>query len=161
MNTTIDKPFLLTNADEWIGEKIGVSEWVDIDQVQVNVFGEVSRWHKPGHCDPESAKDGPYGGTLIHGFHMVSLLSYFCESSGLRPQDGSHSLNYGLDKVRVLKPVVIGDGVRLRSHVSILEVTEKPDGQRLIKSKHEVEQAGKDEPVLYAEYLSYWFPKKS
>ena len=155
----VDKPFLLTNAHEWVGESIGVSDWVGIDQVQVNVFGEVSRWHKPGHCDPEYARKGPYGGTLIHGFHMVSLLSHFCESAGLRPEDGSHSLNYGLDKVRVLKPVVIGEGVRLRSHVSVLEVKDKPDGQRLIKSRHEVEEAEIDGPVLYAEYLSHWFPK--
>lgn len=160
MNTaTQKKPFRLTNAHEWIGEPIGVSDWVDIDQLQVNVFGEVSRWRKPGHCDPEYAKKGPYGGTLIHGFHMVSLLSHFCETSGLRPEDGSHSLNYGLDKVRVLKPVVIGEGVRLRSHVSVLDVTEKPDGQRLIKSRHDVEVEGIEGYVLYAEYLSYWFPK--
>ena len=125
-----------------IGKPLGVSNWVTIDQVQVNIFGEVSRWRKPGHCDPESAKDGPYGGTLMHGFHMVSLLSHFIEDSGSRPADGSHSLNYGLDKVRVLQPVVIGDGVKLRSHVSLLAVSDKGDGQRLLKTCHEVEAEG-------------------
>ena len=83
------KVFLLSNAEDFIGKSLGVSNWVTIDQVQVNIFGEVSRWRKPGHCDPESAKDGPYGGTLMHGFHMVSLLSHFFEDSGSRPADGS------------------------------------------------------------------------
>ena len=160
MNTTTqEKPFLLANAHEFVGTKVAVTDWVDIDQVQVNVFGEVSRWRKPGHCDPEYARKGPYGGTLLHGFHMVSLLSHFAEDAGLRPDDGAYSLNYGLDRVRVLQPVVIGDGVRVRSHVTVLDVTDKGRGERLIKSGHEVEAAGIEGPVMYAEYLSYWYPK--
>ncbi|MDP6472160.1 MAG: MaoC/PaaZ C-terminal domain-containing protein [Pseudomonadales bacterium] len=160
MNTTTeDKPLLLTNIHELVGRTIAVTDWVDIDQIQVNVFGEVSRWHKPGHCDPEHGRKGPYGGTLIHGFHMVSLLSHFVENAGLRPRDGAYSLNYGLDKVRVLQPVVIGDGVRIRSNVTLANVTEKTNGQRLIKTAHELEAQGVDGPVMYAEYLSYWYPR--
>ena len=156
---TSHKPFLLSNSEELIGTHLGISDWVTIDQIQVNIFGEVSRWRKPGHCDPESAKSGRYGGTLMHGFHIVSLLSHFFEASGSRPADGSHSLNYGLDKVRVLQPVVIGDGVRLRSHVSLLDSIDKGNGQRLIKTCHEVEVEGIEDKVLYAEYLAYWYPQ--
>ncbi len=154
------QPFLLANADAHIGKPLGISDWVTIDQIQVNIFGEVSRWRKPGHCDPETAKDSPYGGTLIHGFHMVSLLSYFFEASGSKPEDGAYSLNYGMDKVRILQPVVIGDGVRLRSHVSLLGAEEKGEGQRLLKTCHEVEVEGMRDYVMYAEYLAYWYPKK-
>lgn len=152
--------FLLARAASRIGEKVGVSEWVEIDQIQVNVFGEVTRWRTPGHCDPEYAKKGPYGGTLIHGFHMLALLSHFNRSAGVWPEDGSHPLNYGLDRVRVLKPVVIGEGVRLRSHITLLAATDKGNGEQLLKTAHEVEQNGMSEPVLYAEYLNYWFPRK-
>ncbi|MEM7018919.1 MAG: MaoC/PaaZ C-terminal domain-containing protein [Pseudomonadota bacterium] len=154
------RPFLLTEAAERIGEKLGVSDWVFIDQTQVNVFGEVTRWRTPGHCDPEYAKNGPYGGTIIHGFHMVGLLSHFFKDSGLQPQDGEYPLNYGLDKVRVLKPVVIGDGVKLRSHISLLGATDKGKGEMLLKTCHELEADGVEGRVLYAEYLTYWFPKK-
>jgi acyl dehydratase len=150
--------FLLSCAEQFIDKPLGISDWVDIDQIQVNIFGEVSRWRKDGHCDPESAKKGPYGGTLIHGFHMVSLLSYFFENAVSKPKDASHSLNYGLDKVRVLKPVVIGDGVRLRSHVSLLEATDKGEGQRLLKTCHQIEVQGIEGYVMYAEYLAYWYP---
>ncbi len=156
----LDKPFELATAHERLGEKLGVSDWVFVDQVQVNVFGEVTRWRTPGHCDPEYAKDSPYGGTIIHGFHMVALLSHFYRDTGLWPVDGSTPLNYGLDKVRVLAPVVIGEGVKLRSHITLLDVTDKGRGEYLVKTKHEIEVEGKPGFALYAEYLSYWFPKK-
>ena len=68
---------LLSQSEESVGQKMGVSNWVFIDQTQVNVFGEVTRWRTPGHCDPEYGSTTPYGGTIIHGFHVVGLLSHF------------------------------------------------------------------------------------
>lgn len=102
----------------------------------------------------------PYGGTLIHGFHMVALCSYFFESAGLRPIDDAYSLNYGRDKVWVLNPVVIWDGVRLRFHVSLLNAVDKGDGERLLTTTHQVKVQGMSYYALYAEYLSYWYPKQ-
>ena len=160
-NKVADRPFLLSDASERAGDKLGVSDWVFIDQVQVNIFGEVTRWRTPGHCDPEYARKGPYGGTLMHGFHMLALLSDFFRTAELFPEDGIRPLNYGLDKVRVLQPVVIGDGVRLRSHISLLDATDKGNGEFLLKTCHEVEVEGVEGRVLYAEYLTYWFPKIS
>lgn len=157
----MSKSFLLATAESRVGDKLGVSDWVFIDQAQVNQFGEVTRWRTPGHCDPEYAKTTPYGGTLIHGFHMVALLSHFYKDSNLWPEDGHNPLNYGLDKVRVLQPVVIGDGVRLRSHIRLLAATPKGQGEYLIKTCHELEAQGADQRVLYAEYLTYWFPKEA
>lgn len=155
----MQRPFLLHTARERIGEPLGISDWVHIDQVQVNVFGEVTRWRTPGHCDPEYAKTTRYGGTLVHGFHMVALLSHFYRDSGLWPEDARNPLNYGLDRVRVLQPVVVSDGVRLRSHITLLDAQDKGRGEWLLKTSHELEAEGIDGRVLYAEYLTYWFPK--
>ena len=152
-----DRPFLLSDASGRVGDKLGVSDWVFIDQTQVNIFGEVTRWRTPGHCDPEYARKGPFGGTLMHGFHMLALMSDFFRTAGLVPEDGAHPLNYGLDKVRVLQPVLIGDGVRLRSHISLLDVTDKGNGESLLKTCHEIEVEAVEGTVLYAEYLTYWF----
>ena len=157
----MSQPFLLSTAADRVGEKLGISDWVSIDQVQVNVFGEVTRWRTPGHCDPEYARTTPYGGTLMHGFHMVSLLSHFYRDAGLWPEDGAYPLNYGLNKVRVLKPVVIGDGIRLRSHISLLSAEPKGNGEHLLTTCHEIEVDGVPERVLYAEYLTYWYPKQA
>ena len=85
--------FFLATAQQRIGEKIGVSPWVFIDQTQVNVFGEVTRWRTPGHCEPEYAKNTLYGGTLLHGFHAISLITHFYKSSELWPEDGPDPLN--------------------------------------------------------------------
>ena len=150
--------FALATAENHIGEPLGVSDWVDIDQVQVNVFGEVTRWRTPGQCDPEYAKNTRYGGTLMHGFHVVSLLSHFYRSTGLWPVDGTSPLNYGLDKVRVLQPILIDDGIRLRSHIGLLDVTAKGRGEYLLKTSHYIEVKGVEDYVMYAEYLTYWFP---
>lgn len=153
------RPFLLQTAEQFVGKPVGVSDWVFVDQVQVNIFGEVSRWRTPGHCDPEYAKSTPYGGTLMHGFHLVSLLSHFYLDAGLTPADGANPLNYGLDRVRVLQPVVIGEGVHLRSHISLLDVKDKGRGEKLLKTCHQIEARGVSGRVLYAEYLTYWYPK--
>lgn len=154
-------PFSLATAAQFIGRSMGVTDWVRLDQVQVNVFGEVSRWRNASHCEPEVAAKGPFGGTLVHGFHMLSLLSHFVENAGLRPVDGAHSLNYGLDRVRVLKPVLVGEGVRIRSHVTLLDVVDKGRGEKLLKSAHAMEADNTSGTVLYAEYLNYWFPKQA
>lgn len=157
-----DKPFLLSNAHEFIGQEMAVTDWVDIDQVQVNVFGEITRWATWMHTDVERcAEESPYGGTIIHGFLMVSLVTYFMKISGLRPPDAAYSLNYGMDKVRILKPVVIGDGVRLRDRVSLLDVIDRGDGKRIFETANVIEVENMTEPAAYVEYLNFWFPKES
>lgn len=149
-------PFRLATAGQRLGEKLGVSPWVTIDQTQVNIFGEVTRWRTPGHCDPEHARSNPYGGTLLHGFHAVSLITHFYKSSELWPEDGRDPLNYGLDRVRILQPIVIGDGVRLRSHISLREALLKQGGDMLLKTQHDIEVEGLEGFAVYAEYLTYW-----
>jgi acyl dehydratase len=153
--------FLLTNAEEFIGQEMALTDWVHLDQVQTNLFGEVTRWPTWMHCDAERAqRESPYGGTILHGFHMLSLLTHFLEVAGLRPGDGAYSLNYGLDKMRVLQPVLIGDGVKIRDRMSLIDVIDKGQGEKIITTANKLEVEGMEGPVLYAEYLSYWFPHK-
>jgi len=150
------QPFQLASAEKRIGQHLGESPWVFIDQVQVNVFGEVTRWRTPGHCDPEHGMNSRYGGTLLHGFHAVSLLSHFYRNADLWPIDGRDPLNYGLDRVRMLKPIVIGEGVRLRSHISLLDAQPKNNGDMLLKTQHDIEVEHIEGYAIYAEYLTYW-----
>ena len=151
-----DVTFTLAGSEVLVGKRLGISPWVFIDQTQVNVFAEVTRWRTPGHCDPEYASNTKYGGTLIHGFHVISLLSHFYKSAELWPEDGQDPLNYGVDKVRILKPIIIGDGVRLRSHISLIEVVPKRGDDMLVKTKHEIEVQNIVGFAIYAEYLTYW-----
>ena len=153
------REYTLANAHSFVGQELAVTDWVFVDQVQANVFGEVTRWAHWMHSDPQRCEaESPYGGAIMHGFMMVSLITHFLELADLRPSDGSRSLNYGMDKVRVLRPVVIGDGVRLRDRIRLLDVNDKGDGKRLFKTGHQIEADDGDTPAVYVEYLNYWFP---
>ncbi len=157
---TAGRKFLLATAHEFVGQELAMTDWVSIDQMQVNVFGEVTRWATWMHCDPDRCRDeSPYGATILHGFHALALITHFIESADLRPPDLAYTLNYGMDKVRVLRPVLIGDGVRLRDRITLLDVVDKGDGKRLLKTGNLIEADDAEEPAVYAEYLSYWFPK--
>ena len=147
------RPFRLSEARDRIGEPLAVSDWVFIDQTQVNVFGEVTRWRTPGHCEPETASKGPYGGTIIHGFHMVALLSHFFRDAGLFPLDGERPLNYGLDKVRFINPVRVGRRIRLTRKLISADLVA---GGSAVQLKHEVTIHIEDEakPACVAESLT-------
>lgn len=151
---------LLANAHEFTGREIGVTDWIDVDQIQVNIFGEVTRWRTWMHCDQErSRRESPYGDTIVHGFFYVSLLTHFEKAAGLSPRDGDYHLNYGVDRFRVLRPVTIGDGVRLRSRITLKSVEDKGEARKLCATAHLIEVEGAEEPAAYAEFLSYWYPK--
>ncbi|MDE0944541.1 MAG: MaoC/PaaZ C-terminal domain-containing protein, partial [Alphaproteobacteria bacterium] len=100
--------YTFDNAHTFIGQELAVSDWVEIDQDQVDRFGEVTRWATWLHSDVARAEsEGAYGGTLVHGFFMISLFSHFMEIAGVRPKGAAYTLNYGMDKVRILAPVVV------------------------------------------------------
>ena len=89
--TTDEQPLLLRNAHEFIGTQIAVTDWVDIDQEQVNAFGEVSRWRKPGHCDPESARKAPTAGRLFMVFTWCRFCRIFLKMPYLnQPMEHTH-----------------------------------------------------------------------
>ena len=69
---------------------------------------------------------------------MVVLSSHFLRDSGLFLEDGERSLNYGPDKVRIPRPLVIGDSLKLYSHISLLDATGKGKGEVLLKTCHEI-----------------------
>lgn len=155
----MEQEITIKNIQEFVGKEIGVTDWVELDQMQVNIFGEVTRWNKWMHSDQErSRRESPYGDTLVHGFFLVSLITHFSEIGGLRPKDGSHSLNYGMDKVRILQPVKVGDGVKLRDRISVLKVVNKAGGCKLCTTAHQIEIEGESRPAAYIEYLNYWQP---
>ena len=158
MTDNASTDFLLKNAHSFVGQELAVTEWIFIDQMQANIFGEVTRWNHWMHSDPERCeRESPYGGALIHGFMLVSLVTHFHAIANLRPADAARSLNYGMDKVRVLQPIVIGNGVYLRNRITLLDVEEKGEGRRLFKTGNTIEAKGAEKPSMYLEYLNYWF----
>lgn len=60
-----------------VGEDLGVTDWVQIDQQRVNAFAEVAGDDQWIHVDVErSRNEGPFGETIAHGFLTLSLTSW-------------------------------------------------------------------------------------
>lgn len=155
----VSRTLSLADYETLVGTELAVSDWKLVDQEQVNQFGEAS-WHTHWmHSDPErAAAEGPYGGTLAHGFLMLSFLSNFMDTCNLRPSDSSFALNYGVDKVRFLAPVIVGDGFRIRDRIKLMEAERRPKGL-FTRTSHELEIEGAERIALYAEYLTLWIPE--
>ena len=139
------------SAGEFVGQELGVTDWVVIDQHRIDRFAECTGDHQWIHVDVErAAKEGPFGGTIAHGFLCLSLLAS-AQTSIVVPSDAGQVLNYGLDRVRFMAPVKAGSRTRTRVH--LLSADDKGPGRVLIKTKNTVEIEGEEKPALVAEML--------
>ena len=71
MATSFSSPAELEGS---IGQHLGYSEWMDVDQERINTFADATGDHQWIHVDPEAAKNGPFGTTIAHGYLTLSLL---------------------------------------------------------------------------------------
>mgnify|MGYP000132652210 CR=1 FL=1 len=141
--------------------ELAVSGWIDIDQARVNRFAEATHHTHWLHTDPDrAANEGAYGGTVAHGFLILSLINHAIDKCSLRPTDSPYALNYGVDRVRFLKPMPVGDGFRVRDRISLIE-TEMRETGLFTRTGHAFEIEGDtDKPCVVAEYLSVWVQKQ-
>ena len=91
-----------------IGEEIGVSTWMLVDQARIDAFAEATDDHQFIHIDPAAAAATPFGGTIAHGFLTLSLLSRMGAEAMLLPDTMKMAINYGLENVRFLAPGTLG-----------------------------------------------------
>ena len=137
---------------DMIGEELGVSSWITVDQKMIDEFAETTMDRQWIHIDVERAKkESPFGGPVAHGYLTLSLLAPMAYDIGARPADTVAAFNYGLDKVRFLAPVKAGARIRTRAVLASLE--EKAPGQYLMKTANTVEIEGEDKPALISENL--------
>jgi acyl dehydratase len=134
-----------------VGEEIGVSGWLAIEQARIEAFADATEDHQFIHVDPEAATSTPFGGTIAHGFLTLSLLSRLASEVMLIPADAKMVVNYGLDRLRFLSPV--RSGKRIRARFILDSVEEKAAGQLLIRHQVTVEIEDEDRPALVAEWL--------
>ncbi len=139
-----------------IGEELGVSNWVTVDQAMIDTFAEATGDHQFIHVDPEKAKMTPFGGTIAHGFLTLSLLPRLAAEADMPKIEGvKMGINYGGNKVRFLAPVKSGS--RVRGRFKLLEIEEKRPGQWQQTQEFTVEIEGQDKPALIAEWISQFF----
>ena len=130
-----------------VGEDLGAGAWFDIDQSRVNTFADATDDHQWIHVDLERSADGPFGGSIAHGYLTLSLIPALGRSIFALAVDGP-ILNYGLNKVRFPSPVRAGQRVRARA--AIASVTQVPAGHQLAVA-YTVEIDGEDKPACVAE----------
>ena len=134
------------------GKILQPSPWHQITQEQIDQFADVTGDHQFIHVDPERAAEGPFGSTIAHGFLTLSLLASLTASDWPELEDPDVSINYGMDKVRFLRPVVVN--ARVRVQTKILSVTEKRPREFLIRSQKTMEVEGNDKPAYIAIQLA-------
>ncbi len=129
------------------GEEIGTTDWVEITQDRVDKFADATGDHQWIHVDVEKAKDGPFGGTIAHGYLTLALVPWLGSQVFSLETPGA-KLNYGVNKVRFPNPVRVGS--RVRAKVAVGEVTDIPAGKQLTL-KYVVEIEDQDKPACVAE----------
>ena len=148
----------LTSLDEIrsrIGEEVGLSSWLPVDQARIDAFAEATEDRQFIHTDPSTAEQTPFGGTIAHGFLTLSLLSRMAAEAMLLPEGLKMAVNYGFDRIRFLTPV--RSGKRVRGRFALDSVEEKAPGQLLMRHRVTVEIEGEDRPALTAEWLGLMF----
>jgi acyl dehydratase len=147
--TVLDGPDAVKAA---VGTHLGYSDWLTVDQERVNLFADATGDHQWIHVDPERAKDGPFGGPIAHGYLTLSLSNFFLPQI-IETRGFSAGVNYGVDKVRFISPVKVGE--RVRAGAEMVEVTDVNGGiQTLVRVTIEVE--GGTKPACVIDSLSRW-----
>lgn len=139
-----------------VGDEIGVSDWVTVDQAMIDKFADATGDHQFIHVDPERAKATPFGTTIAHGFLTLSLFPrLYAASNAPKVRDVKMGVNYGGERVRFLSPVPSGSKVRGR--FKLLKLEEKRPGQWQQEVEYTAEIKDAEKPALVAHWVSQLF----
>mgnify|MGYP003085095776 FL=1 len=138
-----------------LGEQLGVSDWLEVDQERINLFADATLDHQWIHVDVEKAKaESQYKNTIAHGYLTLSLLPYLW-SQIIEVNNIKMLVNYGMDKMRFGQPVVTGSKVRL---VTKLQAISNLRGICKAEIEFKIEIEGQRKPALegVATFLYYF-----
>jgi acyl dehydratase len=151
MAMIFETPFALL---ERVGEQLGQSDWIIVEQSRIDQFAEATGDHQWIHVDPVRAASGPFGACIAHGYLSLALVNLFLprivEVHGI-----SMGVNYGCERVRF--PNVIKAGSRVRGSAQLLAVEEVKGGvQATIRVSVEIE--GEERPGCVVDTISRYYP---
>ena len=145
--------YSLSTIRQFVGQELGVSAWMTIDQERIDRFANFTGDHQWIHVNVERARrESPFGSTIAHGYLTLSLAASWQYELGIIPASVSQALNYGLDRVRFLAPVKVG--ARIRDRVVLLAVEQQDKGRLLLKTRNTIEIEGETKPAMIAETLT-------
>ena len=128
------------------------SEWLLVDQPMIDRFADATGDHQFIHIDPVRAAATPFGGTIAHGFLLLSLLPRLQDETARPPVAGLKlGINYGFERIRFVHPVRAGS--RIRGAFTLRSSEEKRAGQYQQQTDVAVEIEGIDKPALTAVWI--------
>ncbi|RLD82294.1 MAG: MaoC family dehydratase [Bacteroidetes bacterium] len=99
--------------EKYVGEELGVSDYLKITQEQINLFADATLDHQWIHTDPEKAKiESPFKSTIAHGYLTVSVLPYLWEQIA-DFHNVKMMVNYGIEKLKFMQAVVVNSELRM------------------------------------------------
>jgi acyl dehydratase len=137
------------------GQPLGPTDWLLIDQDRVNGFAQVTGDHQWIHVDTERAREGPFGGTIAHGYLTMSLVNFFLPDL-IEVRGFTHAVNVGMDRVRFLAPVKVGSRIRAVGEIVSVEAV-KGAIQAVIRVTIEIEDSEK--PACLIDTISRYYPQ--
>ena len=135
---------------DYIGQEIGLSDWVTIRQEDIDDFARVTLDDQWIHVNQERTQR-ERGGTVAHGFLTLSFLSFMARSTIFQIRDVKQGVNYGFDRLRFTSFVPSGARVRLRQTLASVE----PKAGGTVLTRHcVVEVEGQEKPALVADWVT-------
>lgn len=139
---------------ERVGEALGHSEWISVEQSRIDQFAEATGDHQWIHVDPVRAANGPFGACIAHGYLTLALVNLFLPQI-VEVRGISMGVNYGCEKVRF--PNVVRAGSRVRGSAQLVTAEEVKGGvQATIRVSVEIE--GEERPGCVVDTISRYYP---
>ena len=140
---------------KYVGQEIGVSDWVDVTQERIDQFAEATGDHQWIHVDVERAKkEMPGGKTIAHGFLTLSLIPMLNHQIS-HINNVRNGINYGCNKVRFTSPVPAGS--RVRAGVELTALTPSARGYQ-VSTRVTIERENDDKPACVVDMLAVVVP---
>jgi acyl dehydratase len=144
----------IDDAKALVGEEVGLSDWIVIDQHRIDQFAEATSDHQWIHVDTErAAKEMPDGKTIAHGYLTLALIPTLT-GNFVKVENLIRAVNFGLNKVRFYLPIPVGS--RLRGRAKVLQARKRA-GALLLTSEVRIEIEGQRKPACVAEALGMYF----
>lgn len=140
----------LTDMQSFVGQELGLSDWMSIEQSRINAFANVTEDLQWIHTNPERAKrHSPYKTTIAHGFLILSLAPKIMQAT-LKVKNVGMAINYGLDRVRFVNATPAGAMIRARVTLMSFEEQELGGKYKLLVT---YEIKGQEKPACVAEFI--------
>ena len=138
-----------------VGQEIGKSDWLAVDQERINQFADVTIDHQWIHTDPERCKtESPFGQTIVHGYLTLSLLPYFWDQI-IEVHNLERMMNYGMDRMKFAMPVLSGQHIRMKTKLEEL-ANLRGAIKTTIKFTIEIQETGKKALEGLATFIYYF-----